>query len=168
MDHALGRDALRLWASVPDLIVIGRSNANVIRNRATDSVDFDTHADLTAIGKNLVLILIDHIGVDELQSKPEGVSIVLDKENKALAIPSNAFDKYALAVDPREATVYSANSGLPPSIEGRFESLIRYLIECAVWFSRTNLQCDPFRAYDVRIYKVKVSTSIIVVLAKVA
>ena len=139
MQHTVGGDALGLRVSAADLIVVGRAHANVIRDRLARCVNFDAHANLTAVSQNLVFVLVHQVGVDELQTEPIRVCVVFNKQHKAFAVACNAFDEYALRVYPRQTPIDRANSRLAPSVESRLELLVRYLIERPVRLSGANL-----------------------------
>ena len=72
----------------------------MVGDSTTRRIYLDAHADLVAVGEHLVLVLVDKVRVDELEPEPKRVCVVLDKENKSLAVTRYAFDKYPLSVNP--------------------------------------------------------------------
>ena len=131
MNHPVSRYALGARVRAADLVVIGRAHANMISNRPTRSVHLDAHPNLPAVGKNLVLVLVDQIGVNELQPESERVCVVLHKEHKAFAIARDRFDEHALRVNPRQPTIDRADARLAPCVECCLELLVCNLIQRA-------------------------------------
>ena len=117
MNHPISRNALGARVRAAYLVVIGRAHADMVSNRPTRSVHLDAHANLPAVGKNLVLVLIHQVGIDELQAESEWVCVVLNKEHKAFAIARDRFDEHALRVNPRQPTIDRADARLAPCVE---------------------------------------------------
>ena len=164
MDDLLGRNAHMLARlRLRHHAVVGMAGQHIIGDRALRCVHLNPHADLVAVLRALVLLVVDHLGFDELKRDAVTIAAVFDDAHECFAVTRQGDGNIPLRIAPRHAASDVAVALAAPSLERILNDGIACRVQRPIIVPRAHLQTKTVITDHVGLDEVQITLCIFVV-----